>query len=289
MTGDDTSSNASGALYICGTPIGNLSDASDRLRDTLGSVDTILCEDTRRTRQLLTALGVSAPRLEALNGENEERKSEHLISLLEGGLRMAVVSDAGMPVVSDPGGLLISLARAQGIHVEVVPGPCAVSSALARAGVTGTYFFAGFLPRRALDLQKLAVQFEGQCVVGYESPNRVLSTIKALAEVQPNRVVHVVRELTKVYEEVITGSLAELVRGDKLVAVRGEIVLIFAAIQQFSDGQSGPEFGRAVQLAERLHSAGLSLSAAAATAAKHEGVHRSSVYDAVVSSLPQTE
>jgi 16S rRNA (cytidine1402-2'-O)-methyltransferase len=145
------------------------------------------------------------------------------------------------------------------------------------------------MPRRKLDLHNLAKQFSGQTLLGYESPNRVLSTVRSVAEIQPDRVVHVVRELTKIYEEVITGTLSELAESDRLDQVRGEIVLIFEGESQIPGIDNGPEFGRAVQLAGQLQSAGLSLSVAAATAAKHEGVRRSSVYDAVVSGLPQAD
>ena len=211
-----------GLLSMVGTPIGNLRDASPRVVETLAAADVVLCEDTRVTGRLLSCLGVRAPLRRCDENVILERVPE-VLEELEGGRRVAFVSDAGMPGVSDPGQRLVDAALDRGLRVEVVPGPSAVTCALVASGLPmDHFFFEGFLPRKAgeRDRRLRALSRVPGAVVLYESPHRVQATLEAVASALPARRVALVRELTKVHEECLRAPAAELARA---VAERGEV------------------------------------------------------------------
>ena len=201
-----------GLLSVVGTPIGNLEDASPRVRRVLGEADVVLCEDTRVTGRLMSAFGLHV-RLERCDENVMAEKIDQVLGRLAAGERVAFVSDAGMPGVSDPGQRLVDAALDTGVRVEVVPGPSAVTCALVASGLASEhFFFEGFLPRkRGAQLARLAelAAVPGTLVV-YESPRRVAETLANVAEVFPGRRVALVRELTKLHEEVVRGLAPEL-------------------------------------------------------------------------------
>jgi len=220
-----------GILSVVGTPIGNLSDASPRVLDVLARADVILCEDTRVTGKLLSAFGIHVSMQRCDENVMAERIAPTL-TRIAAGERVAFVSDAGMPGVSDPGQRLVDAALDAGLPVEVVPGPSAVTCAVAASGIACEhFFFEGFLPRRrAAQLERLRelTAIPGALVV-YESPRRVSATLAVVAEVMPARRVALVRELTKVHEEVVRDvapALAQTVADRD--EIRGECVLVIA-------------------------------------------------------------
>jgi 16S rRNA (cytidine1402-2'-O)-methyltransferase len=221
-----------GRLFVVGTPIGNLEDMSPRAVRVLGEVDAIYCEDTRRTRRLLSAMGVPAPQLLRLDRHTERAVADRVVARLREGETVAVVSDAGMPTISDPGSDLVKVVTGAGLTAEVIPGPCAVSAALAVSGLPASrYGFAGFLPRKGRERREAleAVAGTTTTVVLYEAPSRVATTVADLvATCGPGRELVAARELTKLHEELWRGTLGEAV--DWLAVAggepRGEWVLI---------------------------------------------------------------
>ena len=232
-TGRDSSGPAGrGTLYVVGTPIGNLQDLSPRAREVLGRVDAIAAEDTRRTRGLLSSIGLERP-LMAYHEHNEDQRAPELVSRVAGGEAIAVVSDAGMPLISDPGWRLVRQALEAGLRVECVPGPSAVTAALSVSGLpTDRFVFEGFLPRRGAARAERLGQLAGEqrTIVLFESVHRLADTVAALIEAfGAERRIGVARELTKIHEQVFTGSLADLaaaVGAD--VPLLGEFVLVVA-------------------------------------------------------------
>lgn len=216
-------------LYICGTPIGNLEDVSIRLLKTLRRVDIIACEDTRHTAKLLSRYKIKKP-LISYHEHSSREKEEYILNLLLEGKEIALVSDAGMPGISDPGEGLIKKAVEKDIPLEVVPGPCAAVAALALSGMdTSGFVFVGFLPakegKREEVLQEL--KEEKRTLIFYEAPHRLLKTLKDMKKTWGGeRGIAVVRELTKVYEEVKRGSLDDMVEYFTVNAPRGEFTLV---------------------------------------------------------------
>ena len=211
----------SGRLVVCPTPIGNLEDITLRTLAALRSADVVACEDTRRTRVLLDRFGVSAP-LVSYHEHNEEARARELVRRMRDGDVVALVSDAGMPLVSDPGFVLVREAVAAGIGVEVLPGPSAVITALVASGLPSSQWtFVGFLPRKAAELA--AVLSVPETIVAFESPKRLG---KSLAAIEPSRQVAVCRELTKLHEEIVRGTAGELAARYAGEPPRGEIVLV---------------------------------------------------------------
>ena len=197
------------SLVVCPTPIGNLEDVTLRVLSALREADVVACEDTRRTRTLLDRYGVSA-RLVSYHEHNEESRAAELVERMREGQTVALVSDAGMPLVSDPGYVLVRACVAAGLPVEVLPGPSAAIAALVASALPADRWrFAGFLPRKKGELRSL-LEEPGGTLVAFESPRRVPATLALLAEVDPSREVAVCRELTKVHEEVVRGTAAEL-------------------------------------------------------------------------------
>ena len=218
-------------LWVCATPIGNLDDVSDRLRAVLASVDVIACEDTRRTRALLSALGIAAPRLLSHRLDNERASVDGVLSVLESGARVALVSDAGTPGVSDPGAMLVRAAHDASIPVHVIAGPSSIAAALSVAGCVAVgHTFVGFLPRSSRDVQQLLRHHAHEVVVGLESPQRITSSVQAVAAVQPARRVVIARELTKLHEEVLTGDAESIAAQLAQREIRGEVVVVFDAL-----------------------------------------------------------
>src|SRR2546430_2621166 len=216
---------AAGRLVVCPTPVGNLEDFTLRVLSALREADVIACEDTRRTRTLLDRYGVRAP-LVSYHEHNEERRAAELVRRMRGGDVVALVSDAGMPLISDPGYVLVRACAAAGIAVEVLPGPSAALAALVASALPADRWrFVGFLPRRKGELRKVLGE-PGGTLVAFESPRRVPATLRVLAELDPDRPAAVCRELTKVHEEVVRGSASELAERYSDVPPRGEVVLV---------------------------------------------------------------
>src|SRR3954463_6059510 len=199
-------------LAVCATPIGNLDDVTLRLLDELRSADVVLCEDTRHTRVLLDRHGIDAQLL-SYHEHNEAKRTAELVPRLQAGERVALVSDAGMPAVKDPGARLIAAALEAGVPVTVLPGPSAVETALVASGLVGErYQFLGYLPRGEKALGALWQELRAwpHPAVAFESAKRLPGTLRSLAAAQPERPVAVCRELTKLFEEVARGTAAEL-------------------------------------------------------------------------------
>jgi 16S rRNA (cytidine1402-2'-O)-methyltransferase len=218
-------------LYLCPTPIGNLGDITLRVLEVLRRVELIVCEDTRRTRILLARHSIDAGRLVSFHDHNEEQRLRALLPLLREGKEVALVSDAGMPGLSDPGFSLVRACAAVDIPVTVLPGASAISTALVLSAVPADRFaFVGFLARGRRKLQSQLEVFDrtGAALVAFESPRRVRSSLAAIAERWPERRLAVCRELTKLHEEVVRGTAAEVlsILGER---VRGEIVLVLEA------------------------------------------------------------
>ncbi|MGE5404733.1 MAG: 16S rRNA (cytidine(1402)-2'-O)-methyltransferase [Candidatus Saccharibacteria bacterium] len=215
-------------LYICATPIGNLEDASFRLVRILGEVDLIACEDTRHTIKLLNHFDIKN-RTISYHQHNQREREDYLIEQLKSGLNVALVSDAGTPGISDPGQLLVKRARQEEIPVQIIPGPSALISALVITGMdTGRFVFEGFLPSRGSQRRKRLKELASdlRTLVFYESPNRLLDLLADLEQELGVRQVAVVRELTKIYEEVKSGSVTEVKDYYQANPVKGEITLV---------------------------------------------------------------
>lgn len=216
-----------GVLYIVATPIGNLADISQRMRDVLSSVNLLACEDTRHTGRLLAHLGIKAD-LTSYHKDNEQRKTAYLLNKLSEGMDIAVVSDAGTPGISDPGAVLVREARQWDISVVPIPGPSALATALSVSGIQETgFYFGGFPSSKKGERRK---QFNAlkafYCpLVFYEAPHRIQATLQDCLRIFGNRQAQLFRELTKLHEEHLFGSLAELIERTS-VRVRGELVLI---------------------------------------------------------------
>lgn len=278
-----------GRLILAATPLGDPGDATVRLREALASVPVIAAEDTRRTRRLAGDLGVTlTARIISLHDSAEASRIEGLLSALRQGDDVLVVSDAGMPLVSDPGYRIVRACLEAGIEVDVLPGPSAVLAALVVSGLPVDRFcFEGFLPRKAGDrrrhLQTLAG--ESRTMVFFESPHRISAALADLVEVfGADRQAVLARELTKTHQEVIRGDLA-LLRGRAEEGVRGEITLVIAGAPPGPASEDPTDWVRRVQAAE---AAGIDRRRAIADVAREVGVPRREVYDAVVAARKAT-
>jgi 16S rRNA (cytidine1402-2'-O)-methyltransferase len=266
-----------GRLVVCPTPIGNLEDVTLRVLAALREADVIACEDTRRTRVLLDRYGVKG-RLVSYHEHNEQARSADLVSRMRSGSVVALVSDAGMPLVSDPGYVLVRACVAAGLPVEVLPGPSAAITALVASGLPAAeWHFHGFLPRKKGALRQVFSGFPGT-LVAFESPRRVPATLALLASVDPSREVAVCRELTKAHEEVVRGSAVELAERYADAAPRGEVVLVL--------GPAGAAAGAAAEPAgldalRRLVEAGAHPRKAAGVVAELTGGSANALYRAL--------
>ena len=218
-----------GKLYIVSTPIGNLEDITLRALRVLKEVDLIACEDTRVTKKLLSHYQIQKP-LTTYHEHNEKKKAEELLSLLEAGKNIAVVSDAGTPGISDPGYRLVSLASQKGIDVVSIPGPSAAIAALSVSGLpTSSFIFFGFLPKSTKKRRELleSIKESTQTLVFYESPNRVIETLKNMFEILGDRQVSVSRELTKMFEETLRGKISSIIeRLKQKEVIKGEFTIV---------------------------------------------------------------
>jgi 16S rRNA (cytidine1402-2'-O)-methyltransferase len=265
-----------GKLYVVGTPIGNLEDLSPRARDVLATADIIAAEDTRHTRGLLSRIGVES-RLIAYHEHNETERVPELMERLEHGLSVALVSDAGTPLISDPGWRLVNAAQAAGLCVIPVPGPCAAVVALSAAGLPTDHFvFEGFLPRGATArAQRLEwLRREQRTLVFYEAVHRVAATLEALrVAFGGHRRAALARELTKVHEQIATGSLDEVAaRIDAGIPLLGEFVIVVAGAAATTPDEAEAQRIYALLAAELPPGQALQLTAAIT------GVSRNALY-----------
>ena len=260
-------------LAVCATPIGNLEDVTLRVLAELAAADTILCEDTRHTRVLLDRHGIRG-RLLSYHEHNEAKRTAELLPRLEAGERIALVSDAGLPGISDPGGRLVRAALDAGLEVTVLPGPSAVETALVASGLASEqYRFLGFLPRGEKALAALWEELSAWPwpAVAFESPQRLPATLRSLAAAGPEREVAVCRELTKRFEEVARGTAAEL--AERFSAPpRGEIALVLGPALAAKDDDA------ALAAVAELVAAGLPRRRAADAVSRLTGVSRNRLY-----------
>ncbi len=263
-----------GRLVVCPTPIGNLEDITLRVLAALREADVIACEDTRRTRVLLDRYGVSAT-LVSYHEHNERARAAELVQRMRRGAVVALVSDAGMPLVSDPGLVLVRACVGAGLGVEVLPGPSAALSALVASALPAERWrFVGFLPRKRSELQ--SVLSSPETVVAFESPQRVGATLTLLAQSDPGRQVAVCRELTKLHEEVVRGSAAELAERYADGPPRGEIVLVLGPATP-----AEPDLEQPLRALRRLIDAGAKPRAAASVVAELTGTSANALYRAL--------
>jgi 16S rRNA (cytidine1402-2'-O)-methyltransferase len=260
-------------LAVCATPIGNLADVTLRVLDELRAADVVLCEDTRHTRVLLDRHGISA-RLLSYHEHNEAKRTAELLPRLQAGERIALVSDAGLPGISDPGARLVAAALDAGVPVTVLPGPSAAETALVASGFAAErYQFVGFLPRGAKALRALWGELARwpYPAVAFESPRRLPATLRSLAETDPDRPVAVCRELTKKFEEVVRGRAVE-VAGRFAEAPKGEITLVLGPSTARGDADEP------VEAVAELVAAGVPRRQAADVVARLTGASRNELY-----------
>jgi 16S rRNA (cytidine1402-2'-O)-methyltransferase len=265
-------------LVVCATPIGNLDDVTLRVLQALRDADVVLCEDTRHTRLLLARYGISA-RLLSYHEHNEAERTAELLPRLEEGELVALVSDAGLPAISDPGARLIAAALESGVAVSVLPGASAVETALVASGLAAErYQFVGYLPRsgRALDALWAELARWPHGVVAFESPRRLPATLEGLARALPDRQAAVCRELTKRFEEVVRGTPVELAERFS-EPPRGEITLVIGPAAPAPAADEDAE--RAAAAVSELVAGGLPRRAAADVVARLTGIPRNRLYD----------
>jgi 16S rRNA (cytidine1402-2'-O)-methyltransferase len=261
-------------LSVCATPIGNLDDVTLRVLRELAEAELVLCEDTRRTRVLLDRHGIRA-RLLSYHEHNEAARTAELLPRLVAGERMALVSDAGLPVISDPGARLVAAALEAGVPVTVLPGASAVEAALVASGLAGEgYQFLGYLPRGEKALAALWEELAAVTwpAVAFESPQRLPATLRSLAGAMPQRPVAVCRELTKQFEEVVRGPAA-VVAARFAEPPKGEITLVLAGGEGASRDESG-----ALEAVAELAALGVGRRRAADVVARLTGVSRNRLY-----------
>lgn len=267
-----------GQLILIGTPIGNLSDLSPRAVQALEQCDLIAAEDTRVTLRLLNHFGIRKPLISYFE-HNKQLRGQELLERMQGGCVLAMVSDAGMPAISDPGQELVDLCHQNGVPVTVIPGPCAAVSALAVSGMpSGRFTFEGFLSvnkgSRREHLQSLVG--EQRTMIFYEAPHKLPAMLRDVYAAFGERPVALVREITKIYEECVRTTLSQAIEQVQQVPPRGEYVVIVGGAQPPKPEQM--TIGQAVALARKLHAEGQSASAAAKSAAAQTGISKSEIY-----------
>jgi 16S rRNA (cytidine1402-2'-O)-methyltransferase len=264
-------------LAVCATPIGNLEDVTLRVLRELREADVVLCEDTRHTRVLLERHGIET-QLRSYHAHNETRRTAEVLPRLEQGARVALVADAGLPGISDPGARLVAAALAAGVPVTVLPGASAVETALVASGlVAERYQFLGFLPRGERALRALWDELAAwpHPAVAFESPQRLPATLRSLAAAQPDRPVAVCRELTKRFEEVLRGTASEL--AERVAEPpKGEVTLVLGS-REASDEERADVAAATAAVAE-LAAAGTPRGRAAEVVARLTGVPRNRLY-----------
>ena len=271
------SAGSGGRLIVCPTPIGNLQDVTLRVLAALREADVIACEDTRRTGVLLERYGVDG-RLVSYHEHNERARTDELVARMRAGATVALVSDAGMPLVSDPGLVLVRACVAAGLGVEVLPGPSAALSALVASALPAEHWrFVGFLPRKRGELA--AVLSSPETLVAFESPRRLAATLGVLAELDGARQVAVCRELTKLHEEIVRGSASELARRYAEESPRGEIVVVLGPATAVE-----VDLDKGLDALARLVEAGAKPRPAASVVAELTGTSANALYRALTSS-----
>lgn len=268
----------SGILYVVGTPIGNLSDFSPRAQEILSEVDFIAAEDTRVTLKLLNHFDIKKPMVSYFE-HNKYQRGEMICQRIEAGETCALVSDAGMPAISDPGEMLVAQCAERGIPVLVVPGPSAVVSALAISGLpTGRFTFEGFLSTAKKSRREHLEEVRGEkrTMVFYEAPHKLLSTLEDMLSAWGNRRIAIVRELTKIHEEVRRTTLEEAVAFYRENTPKGEFVLVVEGAKPEETEEMTLE--QAVELARNLMEQGYSASEAAKEAAKASSLKKGELY-----------
>jgi 16S rRNA (cytidine1402-2'-O)-methyltransferase len=270
-----------GTLYIVATPIGNLADLSTRGKEVLSNVDHIAAEDTRHTKKLLSAKGISTPTFSYYEGKRESRSRSKIIELLLDGKDVALVSDAGSPCVSDPGYPVVRDAVDAGCEVTVVPGPCAAIAALQVSALPSDAFaFFGFLPRKGKDRKKRLDLIErfGSTSIIYESPVRLLATLTELCKRFPGAQAAVGRELTKMHEQVARGSIDQVLLTMQQSTLKGEVVIVLTPAPQ-----DDPDTTEAIAHARTLRvQFGLSAKDAAAATALFTGISKRTIYERLI-------
>ena len=271
----------SGRLVVCPTPIGNLEDVTLRVLSALREADVVACEDTRRTRVLLDRYGVKA-KLLSYHEHNERARSTELVGRMRDGAVVALVSDAGMPLVSDPGYVLVQACVADGLPVEVLPGPSAAITALVASGLPADeWHFHGFLPRKKGELREVLAR-AASTLIAFESPRRLPATLALLAEADPDREVAVCRELTKAHEEIVRGSARELAERYADAPPKGEIVLVIAPPSDGPSGRGAPD-PASLDALRKLVDAGAHPRKAATVVASLTGTSANALYRSLTS------
>ena len=271
-----------GRLTICPTPIGNLEDLSPRGRRALEEADLVACEDTRRAGRLFERLEIKRPKFVSYHEANETQRARQLAQAVERGAKLVLISDAGTPLISDPGYRLLQACVERALEVEVLPGPSAVITALVASALpTDRWRFEGFLPRRAGELER--VLSGAETVVAFESPRRLPQSLAALAALAPDRPAAVCRELTKLHEEVVRGTLGELARRFR-DDVKGEIVVV---ITPSAGPAASPDIAFAVDALRRLVQSGARPRAAAGVVAALTGTRANELYTALTGREPR--
>jgi 16S rRNA (cytidine1402-2'-O)-methyltransferase len=271
---EDLMADSKGKLYVVATPIGNLGDITRRAAEVLGSVDLVAAEDTRHSRKLLTALGLT-PNLISYREHNREGAGRKILKELSRGRDVAVITDAGTPGISDPGHHLVALCIGEGIGVTPIPGPCAAITLMSVSGMELTRFlFQGFLPPKAGARKEalMGLASSGYPLVIYESPNRVLATLKEIAAVMGDRELVLGREITKMHEQFVRGSALEVAERMDQGKIKGEVTILI---------EGGKPMQRHVDLipaVKRLREEGLSASKTAAVLSQITGEDRKTIY-----------
>ncbi len=275
---------AHGRLLLCATPIGNLDDVTLRVLDALREADVLACEDTRHTQILLARHGISAAKLTSFHEHNERAQSQRLAERIRAGATVALLSDAGTPLISDPGFALVRACLREGLPVQVLPGPTAAVAGLLASGLPADrWLFVGFLPRKPKELRRLLEQ-ASETIVAFESPRRLARVLALLAECHPERPVAVCRELTKLHEEIRRGTASELAAHYEAKAPRGEIVLVVGppASDPTRPGGRPERHPQAHEALNRLVQAGAKPRLAAAVVAELTGVPANELYRELV-------
>ncbi len=273
----------SGILYVTGTPIGNLSDLSPRAAKTLGEVDFIAAEDTRVTLKLLNHLGIKKPMVSYYE-HNKRERGEVICARIEQGENCAIVTDAGMPCISDPGEDLVKLCEERGIKTIVIPGPSAVISALAVSGLeTGRFCFEGFLSvnKKSRSEHLKSLKNERRTMIFYEAPHKLPATLRDLYSTFGDRKLSIVRELTKIHEEVIRTTTGYAAENYADGSVKGELVLVLEGAKEV-EAEEDYTLNDAVELAKKLIENGEKPTAAAKSAAEMTGYKKNEIYRELV-------
>lgn len=273
----------SGILYVTGTPIGNLSDLSPRAAKTLGEVDFIAAEDTRVTLKLLNHLGIKKPMVSYYE-HNKRERGEVICARIEQGENCAIVTDAGMPCISDPGEDLVKLCEERGIKTIVIPGPSAVISALAVSGLeTGRFCFEGFLSvnKKSRSEHLKSLKNERRTMIFYEAPHKLPATLRDLYSTFGDRKLSIVRELTKIHEEVIRTTTGYAAENFADGSVKGELVLVLEGAKEI-EAEENYTLNDAVELAKKLIENGEKPTSAAKSAAEMTGYKKNEIYRELV-------